>query len=112
MRCLVQEKRIRARHSMQQLSKQMRDRQLKVQDRVKKQVSSVRNLPRVRRQTLHPPSCSRLRPRWLCAFITPTDVLGPRSLHPLMHSATGACSSQGFSLCRRRAACWVDASVW
>ncbi len=33
---------------MQQLSKQMRDRQLKVQDRVKKQVSSVRNLPRVR----------------------------------------------------------------
>lgn len=33
---------------MQQLSKQMRDGQLKVQDRVKKQVSSVRNLPRVR----------------------------------------------------------------
>ncbi len=56
--CIVtaQEKRIRARHSMQQLSKQMRDRQLKVQDRVKKQVSSVRNLPRVRRQTHHPPS--------------------------------------------------------
>ena len=44
----AQEKRIRARHSMQQLSKQMRDRQLKVRDRVKKTVSDgVRNLPRV-----------------------------------------------------------------
>ena len=39
---------------MQQLSKQMRDRQLKVQDRVKKQVSSVRNLPRVRRLARRP----------------------------------------------------------
>lgn len=42
----VREKRIRAKHSITQLSQQMKNRQLQVSTRVKKQVASVRNLPR------------------------------------------------------------------
>lgn len=44
----VQEKRIRAKHSINQLQKQVKQQQLQVSTRVKKQVASVRNLPRVR----------------------------------------------------------------
>ena len=45
---LMQEKRIRAKHSINQLQKQVKQQQLQVSTRVKKQVASVRNLPRVR----------------------------------------------------------------
>ena len=48
MPCNVQEKRIRAKHSINQLQKQVKQQQLQVSTRVKKQVASVRNLPRVR----------------------------------------------------------------
>ena len=68
---------------MQQLSKQMRDRQLKVQDRVKKQVSSVRNLPRVRRQARRP----------ACAL---------RLMHELAQVTSFACPT---------AACWVASCI-
>jgi hypothetical protein len=44
----MQEKRIRAKHSINQLQKQVKQQQLQVSTRVKKQVASVRNLPRVR----------------------------------------------------------------
>lgn len=44
----MQEKRIRAKHSISQLQKQVKQQQLQVSTRVKKQVASVRNLPRVR----------------------------------------------------------------
>jgi choline-phosphate cytidylyltransferase len=42
----VREKRIRAKHSINQLQKQVKQQQLQVSTRVKKQVASVRNLPR------------------------------------------------------------------
>ena len=48
MLCDAQEKRIRAKHSINQLQKQVKQQQLQVSTRVKKQVASVRNLPRVR----------------------------------------------------------------
>ena len=51
--CDAQEKRIRAKHSINQLQKQVKQQQLQVSTRVKKQVASVRNLPRVRT----PPIC-------------------------------------------------------
>ena len=45
---LPQEKRIRAKHSITQLQQQVKKQRLQVSTRVKKQVASVRNLPRVR----------------------------------------------------------------